>query len=314
MVGALCSDLEGALCSGQVGAVSSDLEGALWVKFPKKHRVKINSISNSIMKIKILIFSSISFIIFLLGCGSSQSNSKQQSLIKSKTSHTYCDNLDTALAFPNEVVNLYIRGIGVDSLPINFSQMDKLKKISIASCKKLNFTILFRNMSKINTITELEIRECNIGKLPSDIGKITSLKNLLLTHDSIKELPAQIGDLTNLEGLYLYDNGLSFFPILKKNDLKNIREIKLSQNKFKEIPESLFTLLSLQSLSVEQNQIEKVSNNLKKLTNLKILDIGDNPISKNAIENFKRKKNYGEMGKIFELMPNCKINLFITPQ
>jgi hypothetical protein len=34
MVGALCSDLEGALCSGQVGAVSSDLEGALWVKFP----------------------------------------------------------------------------------------------------------------------------------------------------------------------------------------------------------------------------------------------------------------------------------------
>ncbi len=34
MVGALSSDLEGALCSGQVGAVSSDLEGAVWLKFP----------------------------------------------------------------------------------------------------------------------------------------------------------------------------------------------------------------------------------------------------------------------------------------
>ncbi len=34
MVGALSSDLEGALCSGQVGALSSDLEGAVWLKFP----------------------------------------------------------------------------------------------------------------------------------------------------------------------------------------------------------------------------------------------------------------------------------------
>ncbi len=36
MVGALSSDLEGALCSGQVGALSSDLEGAVWLKFPTK--------------------------------------------------------------------------------------------------------------------------------------------------------------------------------------------------------------------------------------------------------------------------------------
>ena len=35
MVGALSSDLEGALCSGQVGALSSDLEGAVWLKFPR---------------------------------------------------------------------------------------------------------------------------------------------------------------------------------------------------------------------------------------------------------------------------------------
>ncbi len=35
MVGALSSDLEGALCSGQVGALSSDLEGAVWLKFPQ---------------------------------------------------------------------------------------------------------------------------------------------------------------------------------------------------------------------------------------------------------------------------------------
>ena len=34
MVGALSSDLEGAVCSGQVGAVSSDLEGAVCLKFP----------------------------------------------------------------------------------------------------------------------------------------------------------------------------------------------------------------------------------------------------------------------------------------
>lgn len=34
MVGAVSSDLEGAVCSGQVGALSSDLEGAVWLKFP----------------------------------------------------------------------------------------------------------------------------------------------------------------------------------------------------------------------------------------------------------------------------------------
>jgi len=34
MVGAVSSDLEGAICSGQVGALSSDLEGAVWLKFP----------------------------------------------------------------------------------------------------------------------------------------------------------------------------------------------------------------------------------------------------------------------------------------
>ena len=36
MVGALSSDLEGAVCSGQMGAVSSDLEGAVCLKFPGK--------------------------------------------------------------------------------------------------------------------------------------------------------------------------------------------------------------------------------------------------------------------------------------
>ena len=42
MVGALSSDLEGAVCSGQVGAVSSDLEGAVCLKFPiKSNKMKI---------------------------------------------------------------------------------------------------------------------------------------------------------------------------------------------------------------------------------------------------------------------------------
>ena len=40
MVGALSSDLEGAVCSGQVGAVSSDLEGAVCLKFPVLLRMK----------------------------------------------------------------------------------------------------------------------------------------------------------------------------------------------------------------------------------------------------------------------------------
>ena len=44
MVGALSSDLEGALCSGQVGALSSDLEGAVWLKFPSKQYIHQGSI------------------------------------------------------------------------------------------------------------------------------------------------------------------------------------------------------------------------------------------------------------------------------
>ena len=231
-------------------------------------------------------------------------------------SHIYCDDLDTALTYPDEIVNLSIRGMEIDSLPINFTKMSKLKTLFIGACEKLNFSLLFKELSKSNTIEDLEISECHIEKLPPEIGEIKSLKTLFFTNDSnLKKLPPQIENLSNLENLYLYGNRLNSFPILNKTDFKNIKRINLALNNFKEIPESLFELTSLDSLIFQDNSIEKISDKISKLTNLKYLNIGGNPISNRAAKKFKEKKNYGEeIEKLITLMKGCKIDLYRAPE
>lgn len=272
---------------------------------------------NSKMKIRTVIFFIVSASLFLSGCNDSQPNQQQQGLVKPHViplSHTYCDNLDTALAYPDEVTYLSIRGLDIDSLPINFMQMTRLKTVFIGACEKLNFAVLFKNMSKNNTIKELEISECNIGKLQPEIGEISSLKNLLLRHNNLTEIPSEIANLVNLEGLFLFNNKLNSFPVLKKDGLKNIKEIEFSLNHFTEVPESVCDLVSLESLMFDDNKIEKITNNISKLSHLKKLGIGNNPISERAAKRIKMERNYGEeMEKIMKLIPQCKVNIYRAP-
>lgn len=246
------------------------------------------------MKIITVIFFIVSVSLFLSGCNNSQPNEQHQDIVQPNViplSHTYCDNLDTVLAYPDEVTHLYISDQNMDNLPVNFVQMTRLQTVTIARCEKLDFAILFKNMSKINTIEKLEISECNIGKLPPEIGEISSLKILLLGNNNLKEIPS-----------------------LKKNSLKNLKEIELSGNAFTEIPESICDLVSLESLAFNDNKIEKITNNISKLTHLKKLGIGGNPISERASKNLKKERKYGEeMEKIMKLIPECKVNIFRPP-
>jgi Leucine-rich repeat (LRR) protein len=157
--------------------------------------------------------------------------------------------------------------------------------------------------SEINLLQQLEslsiYKNKSIKKYPSELADLPNLRHVSLRFNNLKQIPVVFKEMTQLETLVLSNNRflastkwehLSQMKALKLLDLscslqnlsilpkeigclQNLKELNISGNKLKELPENLKNLTQLETLHCELNDFESFPNIIVELPQLKELQI-----------------------------------------
>jgi len=139
------------------------------------------------------------------------------------------------------------------SLPEYVSDLVNLEEFKILGCSSLKS--LPESFKILSNLKKLEIRKCNnFSNLSKEIGELNPLEELII-HDcpNLKNLPKSIWDLKNLTKLELVKcKNLELWP-KEIISLKSLKNLTIKECSFKQLPEELTTLKTLESFDLSNN-------------------------------------------------------------
>jgi Leucine-rich repeat (LRR) protein len=174
----------------------------------------------------------------------------------------------------------------ISEIEDGFSQLKNLEELALYSnrlitipeeifeLEKLQFVDLYFNeiqtieddIQKLRNLEILYLASNNIHTISTEINKLSKLKELYLHHNDLHELPDLRG-LSGLQVLRVNTNRISNVPGWMR-DLKNLKNLDLSQNNIVYPPQELLELPKLEIVSLTENKWEdltKVEEVAKKL-------------------------------------------------
>ncbi|XP_035692133.1 uncharacterized protein LOC118426707 [Branchiostoma floridae] len=111
-----------------------------------------------------------------------------------------------------------------------------------------------------------------LTSIPEEIGQLQKLQVLKLNNNLLTELPQAITTLPNLKHVDLSKNSIDTLP--SGFSTLDIYELHMHNNRFKEIPEEICSLLQLKTFSVASNPLKCLPDKISQLTGLRNMHIG----------------------------------------
>lgn len=129
-------------------------------------------------------------------------------------------SLSEALAQPDSVIKLNLRGKKLKEFPVEIFSFSNLQVLNLSrnKIKEIPAEII-----KLKNLQELDMSNNDITQLPTQIGQLKHLAKLKLNKNEITALPAEIGSLLNLEELEMWDNELDTIP----DEIRNLMRLKV---------------------------------------------------------------------------------------
>lgn len=215
--------------------------------------------------------------------------------------------------FPNELATMpYLRKVDVHGNQIKeipaflsaITELDmssnQLKAFPKGLSNLSNLIVLDLSYNQISTIDpavyslknleRLRLFDNHITELPKELFNLTKLRELAITDNPLTQIPSEISRLTNLEVLDFssMDVNDSTFSSSMKN-LKRLKTVRIGAiyvnsysgdgNKLTFIPDWIFSLDSLETLSLDYGNISVVSEKIGELQRLKSLNLEGNQLS-----------------------------------
>src|ERR1043165_9421072 len=125
---------------------------------------------------------------------------------------------------------------------------------------------ILNSLARFDFVKSLALRSLQLDGVPEGIRHIRYIKSLNLEGLGLTALPDWIGEL-NLESFSAEYNKLSSMPISFGN-LKTLRHLNLNWNLWTKIPEIVFELPALQTLSVLDSYIREIPPQIVRLSQL----------------------------------------------
>ncbi len=191
-----------------------------------------------------------------------------------------------------------------------------IREAKISNSKYLNLSNLGLNefpkeIFEIKDLETLKLMSNKIKIIPQDIKQLTNLKHLYLYSNCISEISEDLLlDMPYLENFDLAENPIDYHETIlfyHKNNrmigyrenletIKNYNSYPLTKNslslykKSKILPEELFALTDINSLSIHLNELEVLPNLISNLINLEYLDLANNKLDNLPKDFYKLSK------------------------
>lgn len=125
-----------------------------------------------------------------------------------------------------------------------------------------------------DTLEVLNMTDNKLSSLPSDFGKLKQLKILFLSDNQFTELPTVLADCPKLSMIGFRNNQID--KIVENSLPLSTRWLILTDNKLRELPNSIGNLTLLQKFMLSGNQLSSLPQTLSKCHNLELLRIAVN--------------------------------------
>lgn len=193
-------------------------------------------------------------------------------------------------------------GDGINSLPVSFSKLDKLKILDLRG----NPLSELLTIGHLKALVELTLESCDLSKVPL-INDLPNLDRVIL--DNNKICSPSFSETSKISYLSLVNNQITEYP----HELpSNLATLDLSENYIAIIPESLLTKnRSLKKLYLRENQLGYLPNSLCNLNDLRLLDVSKNQLRQlpESIGNLPKMLSLNVSYNELTTLPKSVINL-----
>lgn len=132
-------------------------------------------------------------------------------------------------------------------------------------------------LCSLKYVQELNLSHNQLSSIPSAIGGMEALVKLDLSFNKITAVPTEVGTLAYLAVLNLRENCIeSLAEELFLDENFAVEEVNLQQNRLQTLPESLWAIDTITSLSLSSNKLQELPPALGQLVNLQTLLVADN--------------------------------------
>lgn len=165
------------------------------------------------------------------------------------------------------------------SAPVKNKTFEKMKtKMTIA--RKEDYPITTSFPAKLE---KLEVHNCRLSKVDSRMTRLDMLTVLNLQGNCIKTLPQCLCDMKMLYELNVSENKLTEVPAYlcsaRSNLCSTLRFLHLDKNQLCKLPNNIFMLKNLFTLSASHNTLKSLPPGIGLLKSLKIINFSHNSLS-----------------------------------
>jgi len=205
-------------------------------------------------------------------------NASKQFKAKTINKNTYTD-LELALKNSDSVIDIEL--IGFEKIPKKLKRFKNLRELTIEDCPKINLEKAINRISKITSIQKLRFFNNSKSKYPENLGSLKNINSLWISGDSIANLPKSIIELKELNELIINEcPKIEFYNLFETlSVMDNLKELDLSENLMKKVPDNIGRLKQLKELWLDDNNLTEVSKGIKSLPNLEYLRLFSNEIN-----------------------------------
>ncbi|XP_044470285.1 disease resistance-like protein DSC1 [Mangifera indica] len=183
-----------------------------------------------------------------------------------------CSNLETVQHLPDAVEELYLDGTAIKEFP-SIRHLFRLVKLSLRKCSRLER--LSDNIRELKSLKCLYLSGCSkLDRLPKGMGNLQSLEVLELEEISFAKIPTFMTSLINLETLSLTICKIQErlgIPLFDLSVFQRMTELCLTDCCTEVLPDNIGELLSLKCLRLNQNNFKTLPESIKDLSNLQEL-------------------------------------------
>ncbi|KAM8962361.1 leucine-rich repeat-containing protein 2 [Pelodytes ibericus] len=193
-----------------------------------------------------------------------------------RNSHTDKRNLSLNKKPETDEFIFQLYGEHWEDLPESLKEKPNLKELHI---NKTRIQIIPEYIKIFQVLKILDLSQNKIMCLPPEIGCLKNLKELNVSFNNLKNIPPELGDCTNLEKLDLSGNLELVELPFELSNLKKVRFVDLSANKFSSIPICVLRMSRLQWLDISSNNLKDLPQDIDRLDELETLLLQKNKIT-----------------------------------